>query len=243
MDLTRRHLAALTAGLLAAPPSGRAQQAGGPAVVELFTSQGCSSCPPADQLIGTLASQPGTIPLSYPVEIWDYLGWRDTLAKPAFTARQRAYAMAVARKRVYTPQAIVNGRADCVGSDVSAIDRLRGPTATRARFHLVAGGDGWVATVPSGLSAARLVLVPIAARITVPIGRGENAGRTITYFNVARDLVDLGPAEEGKPAQISRRMIDSVGADGFALLLQQGTLAKPEAVLAGALVTAAGIRV
>src|ERR687884_289212 len=87
------------------------------AVVELFTSQGCSSCPPADAMLGELARRPDVIALSLPVDYWDYLGWKDTLAQPAFSARQRAYAGARGDRQVYTPQVIVNGATPCVGSD------------------------------------------------------------------------------------------------------------------------------
>src|SRR5918911_4976469 len=87
------------------------------AVVELFTGQGCSSCPPADAFLLELAGRPDVVALSFPVDYWDYLGWKDTLAQPAFTARQRAYASARNDKQVYTPQAIVNGAKAVVGSD------------------------------------------------------------------------------------------------------------------------------
>ncbi|MCA1951877.1 MAG: DUF1223 domain-containing protein [Hyphomicrobiales bacterium] len=244
MPLTRRHFAALAAGLLAAPRGAGAQTARGPAVVELFTSQGCSSCPPADALMGQLAQDAGVIPLTWPVEIWDYLGWRDTLAKPAFTARQRAYAAAIARKRIYTPQAIVNGRADCVGSDRSSIARLGNATASASgqRLALADRADGWVAMPPPGGAGARAILVPLATSVTVPIGRGENAGRTITYANVARDLRDLGPVSESRPITLARADVAAEGANGFALLIQAGSLAQPGEIIAGGYCDPAGIK-
>src|SRR5215469_12477201 len=93
------------------------------AVLELFTSQGCSSCPPADRLIGQLANDPSLIALSIPIDYWDYLGWRDTLANPAHSARQRAYARARGDGQVYTPQIVVNGATDALGSDQAAVER------------------------------------------------------------------------------------------------------------------------
>src|SRR5262252_5567570 len=93
------------------------------ALLELFTSQGCSSCPPADRLVGQLANDPSLIALSVPIDYWDYLGWRDTLANPAHSARQRAYARARGDGQVYTPQVVVNGAADALGSDQTAIER------------------------------------------------------------------------------------------------------------------------
>ena len=93
------------------------------AVLELFTSQGCSSCPPADRLVGQLANDPSLIALSIPIDYWDYLGWRDTLANPAHSARQRAYARARGDGQVYTPQIVVNGATDALGSDQGAVER------------------------------------------------------------------------------------------------------------------------
>jgi hypothetical protein len=247
MDLTRRTFSALTFGALAAPELARAQTRGGAAIIELFTSQGCSSCPPADALMVELAGQKGIIPLTYPVEIWDYLGWKDTLARPSFTKRQRAYAAMVAGKRVYTPQAIVNGRAHCVGSDKSAISRLKSSTdtASGASIRLSAVADGWsaIADVSAGTAHARMLLLPLTSRQEVQIGRGENSGRTITYANVVRDIIDLGLLEVGeKSFQITRKDISTSKADGFALLIQSGSLEAPGAVLAGAIVDQTGIR-
>src|SRR6516165_3379427 len=93
------------------------------AVLELFTSQGCSSCPPADRLVGQFANDPSVVALSVPIDYWDYLGWRDTLANPAHSARQRAYARVRGDEQVYTPQIVVNGSADALGSDQGAIER------------------------------------------------------------------------------------------------------------------------
>src|ERR671917_179365 len=103
-------VAAALTGPSVAAPSPRA-------VVELFTSQGCSSCPPADRVLAELAREPDVIALSLPVDYWDYLGWKDTLASPAFSARQRAYSNARGDRQVFTPQMVVNGKVSCVGSD------------------------------------------------------------------------------------------------------------------------------
>src|ERR1700761_2418884 len=92
------------------------------AVVELFTSQGCSSCPPADKVIGDLAKDPSVIALSMPIDYWDYLGWKDTLADSRFSARQRAYSRMRGDREVYTPQAVVNGEVHVIGSDREALD-------------------------------------------------------------------------------------------------------------------------
>src|SRR5918998_1485277 len=119
-------LAALAAALLSA--LARRAAAGPQAVVELFTSQGCSSCPPADALFVELAKRPELVALTLPVDYWDYLGWKDTLAQPVFTARQRAYAHRRSDRQLYTPQAIVNGTKPCVGSDRTQIEASIAPS-------------------------------------------------------------------------------------------------------------------
>src|SRR2546423_9935439 len=101
------------------------------AVIELFTSQGCSSCPPADKLAGELARDPSLVVVSLPIDYWDYLGWKDTLALPGHTNRQRAYSKARGDREVYTPQAVVNGVAHVLGSDKSAIDNPIAQTRTQ----------------------------------------------------------------------------------------------------------------
>jgi hypothetical protein len=243
----RRSLAMLALGAVAAPGPARAQNRnGGPVLVELFTSQGCSSCPPADALMHDLAKDPGLIPLTYSVEIWDYLGWRDTLAKPAFTKRQKAYAAAVAARRVYTPQAIVNGRAHCVGSDNHAIGRLKrsvSPNFGSQRLDISKAGEQWQASVigsPTGVPP-RLLLLPLVDVVSVQIGRGENSGRTIAYANVVRDIVDLGPADIGRRQTISRADLAARDANGFALLLQMGSLEAPGEIIAACQVGKSGV--
>src|SRR5947208_869101 len=99
------------------------------AVVELFTSQGCSSCPPADKVIGELANDPSVIALSMPIDYWDYLGWKDTLADSRFTARQKAYSQVRGDREVYTPQVVVNGSVHVIGSDRPGIEEAIGTTA------------------------------------------------------------------------------------------------------------------
>src|SRR5207253_4485634 len=116
-------------------------------VVELFTSQGCSSCPPADKLAGELARDPSLVVISLPIDYWDYLGWKDTLASPNYSARQRAYARVRSDREVYTPQVVVNGVTHALGSDKAAIERAISQTrSTSAALTLpvsmsVVGGD------------------------------------------------------------------------------------------------------
>jgi hypothetical protein len=250
MSITRRHFSCLAAGALFVPGAARAQSvtaAQGMSVVELFTSQGCSSCPPADALMVQLSKEPGIIPLTYPVQIWDYLGWRDTLAKPAFTRRQKAYAANVAGRRVYTPQAIVNGRAHCVGSDFSALVRLRQSAASASRSQVAVrrSSEGWTLAVSLAEvdGPAHVVLLPVMMREEVQIGRGENSGRSVTYANVVRDILDLGVIAPGKRNfSVRRTDLAEHGADGFAVLIQTGDIDSPGFVLAGALVGPNGVK-
>jgi len=208
-------------------------------LIELFTSQGCSSCPAADALMLRLASEPGMLPLTFATEIWDYLGWKDTFAKPAFTRRHKAYAAGIANKRVYTPQAIVNGRAHCVGSDLSALTRLQrspGNSAELASVTLMKAGAGWKASISrAGAVPARIILMPVSLRQSVEIRRGENMGRTITYANVVRDLVDLGAAPRGNTTvAITPGMLDHGEVDAFSLVVQAGSLEAPGEMLGAA---------
>jgi hypothetical protein len=164
-------------------------------VIELFTSQGCSSCPPANDNLARLAGQPDVLALSFGVDYWDYLGWRDTFASAAYTARQRDYARGLHLRNVYTPQMVVNGRSDLVGTRMSDIDRARGRTAA------LSGGPSLslnntqitIGATPPLAEAADIWLVRYDPRIVqVPVQRGENTGRTLPHTNVVRQFVRLG---------------------------------------------------
>jgi hypothetical protein len=123
------------------------------AVVELFTSQGCSSCPPADKVIGDLAKDPSVIALSMPIDYWDYLGWKDTLADARFSARQQAYSRVRGDRGVYTPQVVVNGSAHLIGSDRAGIEEAIGDTRK----------DGVMSVPVSMALAGRQITVSVAA--------------------------------------------------------------------------------
>ena len=203
------------------------------AVVELFTSQGCSSCPTADALLGKLASRDDVIALTMPVDYWDYLGWKDTLASPKFSERQRVYAHARGDGQIYTPQAVVNGLVHVNGADEGMIGRSiekTGKTVAGAfvPIRLSVGKERLVVeTGPAqaGVPAkeATLWLAVIAANVAVPIKRGENEGKTVTYSNVVRELIPIG-MWHGKPmtVQLERHSFMRPGADRCAVFLQQG---------------------
>jgi hypothetical protein len=172
----------------AAPVSG-AHAEGVRNVLELFTSQGCSSCPPADRILSQLARDPSVLALSYPIDYWDYIGWKDTLANPIYTARQKAYALASGKEQVYTPQVVVNGLADAVGSDLQAIEQAERTTAKRTSvlsvpLSVAERGDKIDVSIGAAGAAAPktagVYLLAFASSRTVTVQRGENAGSTLT---------------------------------------------------------------
>ena len=173
-------------------------------VVELFTSQGCSSCPPADAFMSELRAMPGVVGLTYHVDYWDYLGWKDTLGGAEFSQRQYDYAKARGDMDVFTPQMIVNGGRPFVGSNrravLAAIAEARGRKASVAMG--MTGSNTEFAVEIGGSSAAKqamLWLMPIVPEIAVTIAKGENAGRKMIYHNIARHLVPAG-MWRGEPA-------------------------------------------
>lgn len=203
-------------------------------VIELYTSQGCSSCPPADALLPTFMDKEGTLALSFNVDIWDSLGWKDTLANPKFTQRQRAYAQSRGDGQVYTPQAIVNGMSHAVGSDKTSIDKEIAITGAqtknmRVAIGLTADSDGVRIDTPTWSVAraaavdATLWLVKFSPRVEVAIQRGENTGRSVVYHNVVRELVSVGHWRgEAATMRMSKAQLTGCKAGTCAVLLQQG---------------------
>jgi len=163
-------------------------------VLELFTSQGCSSCPAADELFGQYASRPGVLALTFNVDYWDYLGWKDTLATADNTERQREYAAGRGDGQVYTPQVVVDGHAHVIGSDKKQLDKAIASNSgdLTVPITLSASADAITVTVPAAARAdlphATLWLVMYNPAITVAIERGENSGRTLTYSNVVKRM-------------------------------------------------------
>jgi hypothetical protein len=215
------------------------------AVIELFTSQGCSSCPPADKLLSQFVADPSLIPISLPIDYWDYLGWKDTLADPRNSARQRAYSRVRGDREVYTPQVVVNGSVHALGSDKEAIEAAiasshkNGMTLSLPVTMTIADGRLLV-SVPGGGDAHSLAEVWICGLVkaaTVAIGRGENRGKTITYHNVAQHWVKLGTwTGKGESWSMPTQEFEE-GVDEAAVMVQSGTVDKPSAMY-GAAVTA-----
>ncbi len=166
-------------------------------VVELFTSQGCSSCPPADAELARLADEDDVLALSYHVNYWNYLGWSDTLSSTASTDRQYGYARSLRRKNVYTPQAVINGADHVNGADGSAISKvLKKLSAIGAGMTVDVKvdmtADGINITVGPGEGKADIVAIYYDEANVVEIKRGENSGKTMTYRHSVRDMETVG---------------------------------------------------
>jgi hypothetical protein len=179
------------------PAAASAAPARQPVVVELFTSQGCSSCAGADKLLDGLADRPGVLALTLAVDYWNYLGWVDTFARPEFTARQKAYMQKLALRDVYTPQIVVDGRAQAAATDVRKVDELiRKARREQGRvpyFHLLRHSRLRIGPGRSPRGGADVWLVrydPSLQKVTVD--KGENRGRTLEQRNVVRQLDRLG---------------------------------------------------
>lgn len=204
--ISRRQVLGLGLGALAAPHVALAQT-GALAVVELFTSQGCSSCPPADRLLARLCGENNLIALTYNVDYWDYLGWQDSLARPEFSDRQRAYAKARGDAEVYTPQLVVNGRAHVPGNDEARVKAVIAEAQAQAlpvSLALRREGDALVVEAGPGAAAkgASVMLIPFAEEIPVKIARGENEGHDVVYHHVAKRLIPAG-LWQGAPMRLA----------------------------------------
>ncbi|WP_323006306.1 DUF1223 domain-containing protein [Pseudorhodobacter sp.] len=187
-------------------------------VVELFTSQGCASCPPADAILARLSADPRLIALSLHVDYWDYLGWKDKFASPKFTARQKEYAHHAREKMVYTPQIIVQGQQRMVGNKAAEVDAAIASALAQprpARLRLARNGTTLVIRAEPLMGNPRPVrvqLIRFSPAENVAIERGENAGKTITYHNVVKSLELLGKWDGVTP------LLMEVAAEGTAPL-------------------------
>lgn len=225
MLLTRRMVLAAAAAASLVPAARADEQK--TIVVELFTSQGCSSCPPADEYMHELTARPGVLALSMNVDIWDYLGWKDSLGSHENTLRQQAYARRMPQRQVYTPQSIVDGMMDVVGSRKgqvdAAIDSRRATTGPRLALAL--DGADLAITVDAAPDyagpQATVWLMRKLSRAEVDIGAGENAGRKITYVNVVRAISGIGSWKgEALTLRVPRRDSMAPPHDGYAVLVQ-----------------------
>ena len=234
--MNMRHFAFIAGGLWAVAAGAAAAQSKPVVVVELYTSQGCSSCPPADAFMATLVANPDVIALALHVDYWDYIGWKDDFADAAYTDRQKEYARVVGSRTIYTPQMIVNGRDRVEGNNPEAVDAL-------VRMHLeeplgasvMLQRDGDVLTIRAMAAAGVTLQGPLTVNLvrytpeaTVAIERGENAGLTMTYHNIVTSFEAVGAWSGDAPLVLET----TVSGDGpIAVFLQADG---PGAVLAAA---------
>lgn len=202
-------------------------------VLELYTSQGCSSCPAADALLKSYLQRPEVIALSLSVDYWDYLGWKDTLADGAYTRRQKYYAKTRGDGRIYTPQIVINGLAHANGAHAGEIEQAitktsgklageRVPVRLSIVDHNLVIETGAVAEGDKPREAT-IWFAAIQKEAKIPVRGGENNGRTLTYYNVVRDLKAVG-TWTGKPAtvKLERASVMKPETESCAVLLQAG---------------------
>lgn len=205
-----------------------------PVVVELYTSQGCSSCPPADEFLAELAGHEGVIALALHVDYWDYIGWEDSFAQPAFTERQKQYARAVKSRMIYTPQMVIGGVDRVEGNTPDAVVKMIGKhkgALSPVRLSVERQGDMVVirAVADPALPAGAVVeLVRYEPSAVVEIERGENAGRTVTYRNIVTEWTKLADWPGVAPLELTA---PAPGAAPLVVIVQEPG---PAAVLAAA---------
>ena len=215
-----------------------------PVVVELFTSQGCSSCPPADALLGELADQPGVIALAHHVDYWDYIGWKDPFARPEATKRQRRYAEQLGLRFIYTPQMVIDGQVDVVGSRrAQVISSVVTAQTTGESLDIEIDEDGPLGKVriPAGEKPAKPATIWMAVfddEHRTDVQRGENSGRELVDANVVREFVSLG-TWNGEAMELSIDLTEAIaqGRGGSAIIVQEGGVGR---VLGAALIALDG---
>jgi hypothetical protein len=208
----------------------------GPSVVELYTSQGCSSCPPADRVLGELSMMPNVIALAFHVDYWDNIGWRDHYSIPNSVERQHRYVQSLGLSSAFTPQAIVDGRSSFVGSDKRQIlDALADPVGETVPVSIEVSDGMLIVGVPERQDRKnyQVFVAAYLPQATTPVGRGENTGRTLQEFNIVRQFRSIG-TWSGRAA-VFRATVDSFPADAsrVAVLLQrdgQGPIAGSAAI-------------
>jgi hypothetical protein len=213
------------AAALSLPQVGRAQPA--PVVLELFTSQGCSSCPPADALLAELAEAEGVIALALHVDYWDYLGWSDSFAAPKYTERQRAYAKAAKSRTIFTPQVVVQGAERLKGHDADRIrDRIAAHGLREPPVALSLGVEGDALDIrieprQEDLGPADVHLVRFIPEQEVAIEAGENAGKTITYSNIVTDWQTIAHWDGAAPLELRH---EGAGDGPLAVIVQEAKM-------------------
>jgi hypothetical protein len=225
----RRLLAVAALSMFAAPVLA---QDSSPVVVELFTSQGCSSCPPADAYLNELNSRPGLLTLSLNVDYWDYQGWTDTLGRPENSLRQKAYQQRKGKMEVFTPQIVIDGVVDMPGSPnrypeiENALTARQQAAASRPVLRARIDGESVIIDVPADSAGkphnATVWFIRKLSAAQVDVGGGENSGKQMTYVNVVREMAPIGMWKgEAMSLTVPRHDATAKPHDGYAVLLQE----------------------
>jgi len=215
-------VAALGVSLLVTPA---AAQTKSPVVVELFTSQGCSSCPPADAFLGELAKRPDVLALELHVDYWDYIGWKDPFGAREHVERQHGYGASLGQRYVYTPQMVIQGSFDSTGSDRAKVNRKIAQAAKLKRLSVTlqrtAAGVRVVMPAAGRIENAVIWLVVFDSKHDTEVKRGENSGQKLSHYNVVRGMTRIG-TWTGQAVDIMTKASDmaAAGRDGCAVIVQ-----------------------
>ncbi|MBB3164393.1 DUF1223 domain-containing protein [Rhizobium laguerreae] len=243
--MSPRFLIPLIAGVVLSGPL-QAEDGTPKGVVELFTSQGCSSCPPADAAFRKLVNQGDVIALAYHVDYWNYLGWADTLSSKENTERQYGYAKTMGRSNVYTPQAIVNGRDHLAGADLNGINSKIDTYSSEGNgltvpISAAMRGDELEIKIGAGQGKANVVMVYFDKEKTIDVEKGENSGKKISYLHSVTNVETVG-MWDGKATSLTlpASVLQRPQLEGCAILLQSATADGDPAAILGATVVMAG---
>ncbi|MBY2916312.1 DUF1223 domain-containing protein [Rhizobium leguminosarum] len=243
--MSPRFLIPLIAGVVLSGPL-QAEDGTPKGVVELFTAQGCSSCPPADAAFRKLVNQGDVIALAYHVDYWNYLGWADTLSSKENTERQYGYAKTMGRSNVYTPQAIVNGRDHLAGADLNGINSKIDTYSSEGNgltvpISAAMRGDELEIKIGAGQGKANVVMVYFDKEKTIDVEKGENSGQKISYLHSVTNVETVG-MWDGKATSLTlpASVLQRPQLEGCAILLQSATADGDPAAILGATVVMAG---
>ncbi|KAF5880534.1 MULTISPECIES: thioredoxin family protein [Rhizobium] len=243
--MSPRFLLPLIAGVVLSGPL-QAEDGTPKGVVELFTSQGCSSCPPADAAFRKLVNQGDVIALAYHVDYWNYLGWADTLSSKENTERQYGYAKTMGRSNVYTPQAIVNGRDHLAGADLNGINTKIDTYSSEGNgltvpISAAMRGDELEIKIGAGQGKANVVMVYFDKEKTIDVEKGENSGQKLSYLHSVTNVETVG-MWDGKATSLTlpASVLQRPQLEGCAILLQSATADGDPAAILGATVVMAG---
>lgn len=224
--------------LLTLPASAESLHIRPKAVVELFTSQGCAQCPPADALLTSLAEEGDVVALAYHVDYWDYIGWADTFGDEDYSDRQRAYAKSWGSSRIFTPQMVINGAKGVVGSRRNEVHGALDHSSLPLSVDVSVDGDMLKVSVPpnTSLDDAVVWLVTYLDRAEVAIAEGENAGKSMVYTQVVtgRQVLGLWEGEAGAHFKLPIAEVLSGHSNGMAVLVQQEQAGLPGPILGAA---------